>query len=215
MVETEKIIIPTNDGVELEAEYSQSRSDKTSTVLITHPHPQFGGNMYNNVVLGVFKKLIEEDISCLRFNFRAVGKSTGEHGDGEDERVDVKACIDFLINVKNIEKILICGYSYGAAIGCSVVNYSEKIIGYVAIAFPWDFMGSYFKEKAQTSKPKIFLQGDKDFIAHYNSFNKHYNFYEELKKFEIIKGADHFFGGYEKIVSNIVIDFYKGIIKLI
>ncbi|MHA1293424.1 MAG: hypothetical protein ACTSQJ_12240 [Promethearchaeota archaeon] len=52
MFETEKIIIPTYDNVELEAEYYQSTQkallllyddnvpDKEPIVLICHPHPQ-------------------------------------------------------------------------------------------------------------------------------------------------------------------------------
>ncbi|MHA1293423.1 MAG: alpha/beta hydrolase [Promethearchaeota archaeon] len=170
--------------------------------------------MWNNVVSGIFKKLAMEDISCLRFNFRAVGNSTGEHGNGQEERVDVKSCVDFLINIKNACKILLCGYSYGAAIGCSIVNYSEKIIGYIAIAFPWDFMGEYFKEKAQTDKPKLFIQGDKDFVANFSSFKSHYKFYKEPKQNVIINGADHFFVGYEKEIANLVLKFYQNFTKI-
>ncbi|MHA1271856.1 MAG: alpha/beta hydrolase [Promethearchaeota archaeon] len=211
MFEIEKLFVQNND-IKLEAEYFQSKSKKKPAVLLCHPHPQFGGNMWNNVVSGVFETLIQADISSMRFNFRATGHSTGTHGDGEEERSDVKACIDFLINKKKIEKILICGYSYGAAIGCSVINYSEKIIGYVAIAFPFDFMGTYFKEKAQTEKPKLFIQGTRDFIANYSSFKKHYEFFKEPKKFEILEGADHFFGGFEEKIGKIVLDFYKSLI---
>ena len=170
-----------------------------------------GGSMWNNVVSGVFNACIKNDISCLRFNFRAVGNSTGDHGGGEEERKDVKACIKSLIEEKSYEKVFICGYSYGAAIGCSVVNSFEKIIGYASIAFPWAFMGSYFKEKAQTDKPKLFIQGDRDNIALYAHFDKNYKFYNEPKKFEIIKGADHFYVGREERAANLVIDFYKSL----
>ncbi|GAH55932.1 unnamed protein product [marine sediment metagenome] len=82
--------------------------------------------MYNNVVSGVFNKFTQNGISCLRFNFRGVGKSSGKHTDGTGELNDAKTCIDFLLNEKHFEKIIICGYSYGAAIGCSVVNYSKN-----------------------------------------------------------------------------------------
>ena len=169
--------------------------------------------MWNNVVSAVFKACIKNDISCLRFNFRAVGNSTGEHRDGEEERTDVKACIKFLIEEKSYEKIFISGYSYGAAIGCSVVNSFDNIIGYASIAFPWAFMGSYFKEKAQSDKPKLFIQGDHDNIAHFAHFDKNYKFYNEPKKFEIINGADHFWVGYEERAANLVIDFYKSLIS--
>lgn len=211
MEEIESISIEDNE-ITLEAEYFQSYSDITSAVLICHPHPQFGGNMLNNVVSGVFHKLIKNDISCLRFNFRAVGRSTGTHTSGRGELSDVKACINFLINEKKNEKIFICGYSYGAAIGCSAINYSDKIIGFAAISFPWDFMGVKYKKLSQTNKPKLFLQGDRDDIARYDRFETHYDTYSNPKEYRIVKGADHFYGGFEDEVATEVISFFKSIV---
>jgi alpha/beta superfamily hydrolase len=169
--------------------------------------------MNNNVVSSVFETLINNEISCLRFNFRGVARSGGNHSSGRGELSDVKACLNFLIKIKAMERIFICGYSYGAAIGCSVVNYSDKIIGYAAISFPWDFMGLKYKKLSQTEKPKLFIQGDRDDIANFNKFHEHYEFYNDPKKYEIISGADHFYwGGYEKKAANAILEFYKSIL---
>ncbi len=156
---------------------------------------------------------MSNNISCLRFNFRAVGNSTGIHTSGRGELSDVKACIDFLLNDRNIEHIFICGYSYGAAIGCSAVSYSEKIIGYTAISFPWDFMSSKYKKLSQSGKPKLFIQGNRDEVAHYSKFNEHYQSYEAPKSFKIINGADHFYLGYEKQIAELVLEFYQSLNK--
>jgi len=209
MLETEKLFIK-NEDIKLEVEYFQPTSTKLKPVLlIFHPHPQFGGNMFNNVVSNIFNKFIQNDISCLRFNFRGVGKSTGNHTSGRGEVGDAEACIDFLINERNIKRIILCGYSYGAAIGSSAVNYSDKVIGFIAISFPWDFMGLKYKKLSQTEKPKCFIQGNQDDIAKYNNFEEHYNYYLAPKKRKIIDGADHFYWGYEKQVSKAVLEFYK------
>jgi hypothetical protein len=206
MVEIEKIFIA-NKEIKLEAEFFQSKLVKIKPItLICHPHPQYGGNMYNNVVSGVFKKLIEHDYSCLRFNFRGVGNSTGTHSDGTGEMSDVYACIDYLIKV-GFERILICGYSYGAAIGCSTINYKEKIIGYIAVSFPFDFIGSRYRDLSQSNKPKLFIQGDKDTVALYEKFEENYKFYNNPKKKKIINGADHFYGGYEEQLGKEVLTF--------
>jgi len=205
MVATEKLFI-SNSEIKLEAEFFQSKSGKLKPiVLICHPHPQFGGNMYNNVVSGVFNKLIENDLSCLRFNFRGVGGSTGSHSDGTGELSDVHACVDYLIK-ESFERIIICGYSYGAAIGCSAVNYLEKIIGFISISFPWGFMGIY-KKKSQTSKPKLFIQGNRDDIAQFDQFQENYEFYLDPKKRKIIDRADHFYQNYEEQVAEEVLNF--------
>lgn len=200
------------DGIELEAEYYRSTKEITPAVLATHPHPQMGGSMHNNVTSAVFNKFRSEDISCLRFNFRGVGRSTGSYTGGEGEIDDIKACLDFLINQRNHEKILVCGYSFGAAIGCSAVNYSEKVMGFVAISFPWDFMGKKYKKLSQTNKPKLFIQGDRDNIASFERFVDHVEDYSDPKDYEIISGADHFYRGHEKKTVEKVFRFYESLI---
>lgn len=212
MVEKEILFIKNNE-LKLEAEYYQSKSNKKiPVVLICHPHPQYGGNMYNNVVSGVFNKLVSNDISCLRFNFRGVGKSNGTHSDGTGELADVKACIDFLINEKNHERLIICGYSYGAAIGCSAINYSDKVISYISLSFPWDFLDSKYKKLSQTDKPKLFIQGNHDSIARYESFEENFDYYKKPKIRKIIDGADHFYRGFEEQIANEILKFYNSLI---
>ncbi len=208
-----EILFIKNNEITLEAEYFESNSDKNlPVVLLVHPHPQYGGNMYNNVISGVFYKMIKNDISCLRFNFRGVGKSNGQHSGGSGEISDVKACVDFLINKEKCERIIICGYSYGAAIGCSAINYSEKIISYISISFPWDFMGVKYRELSQSNKPKLFIQGNQDTIAVYERFEENFNYYLNPKISKIIDGADHFYLGYELQIAEEGLKFYNSII---
>jgi alpha/beta superfamily hydrolase len=207
MVELDHLFIDNTD-VKLEAELYQSTSKtKNLFVVLCHPHPQYGGNMYNNVVSGVFNKLIANDISCIRFNFRGVGRSTGPHSDGTGELTDVHACINYLLNEKNSEKIVLCGYSYGAAIGCSAIGSSDRIAGYVSISFPFGVMGIKYKELSQTEKPKLFIQGDRDSVAPYNNFESNFNFFHPPKSKKIIEGADHFYWGYEDKVAEEVMTF--------
>ncbi|MFO8017216.1 MAG: alpha/beta fold hydrolase [Promethearchaeia archaeon] len=208
MVVLKDLFIDVN-GIQLEAEYLHSTTDNEFAVIICHPHPQYGGSMHNNVVSAVFSRLKMENINCLRFNFRGVGNSSGSPSDGVGELEDVKACVEYLVGEKHYEKILICGYSYGAAIGCSAVNYSKHIVGFVAISFPWDFMDENFKKLSQTGKPKFFIQGDEDSIAKYNRFQEHYDDYQEPKEYTIIKGANHFYRSYEHQVAEEVHKFIK------
>ncbi|MQL51043.1 hypothetical protein GFC01_01910 [Desulfofundulus thermobenzoicus] len=43
-------------------------------VVLCHPHPLYGGNMNNNVILAVSQALTSNGIASLRFNFRGVGQ---------------------------------------------------------------------------------------------------------------------------------------------
>ncbi|TFF98940.1 MAG: hypothetical protein EU541_06225 [Promethearchaeota archaeon] len=201
-----------NEKMKLESEFYDSDSNKSEAILLAHPHPGYGGSMHNNVVSGIFRVLIENDIPCLRFNFIGVGDSQNKGSDEVDPISQVQFCIDFLSSQKSFSKILICGYSYGAAISCSAVNYSDKVIGFIAISFPWDFMGSRFKELSQTKKPKFFIQGNRDNIAPYGNFMEHYDSYQEPKSYEVIKGANHFYRGFESQISKSVVEFYNKIL---
>src|SRR6266850_2414037 len=47
--------------------------------VVCHPHPMYGGSMFNNVVDAILAAMWRLGYSTLRFNFRGVGASEGEH----------------------------------------------------------------------------------------------------------------------------------------
>ncbi len=208
----EKLFIQ-NKEVSLEAIYFESTSNKKTAILICHPHPLFGGNFNSNVVSAVFNGLKDNNMSCMKFNFRGVGFSTGSHTDGEGEISDAAACLDYLMKEKKYTELIVCGYSYGAAIGCSAAVMFNNVLGYIAISFPWDLMGGDYKNLTQTNKPKLFIQGDMDQIAYYSNFDTHFNFYKEPKIKLVIKGADHLYVGHESEVTGKVLEFCENLNK--
>ena len=65
-------------------------------VVMCHPHPLHGGSMDNNVVVAVTFGLADAGIASLRFNYRGVGNSTGEHAHGEKEHEETLMAMEFL-----------------------------------------------------------------------------------------------------------------------
>jgi len=61
-------------------------------VVITHPHPLYGGDMDNPVVKAIAKAFQQKGYTTLRFNFRGVGGSQGSYADGIGEMDDVFWC---------------------------------------------------------------------------------------------------------------------------
>src|SRR5215472_17889918 len=64
--------------------------------VICHPHPLYGGSMYNNVVEAALEAMWRLGWATLRFNFRGVGESEGAHGGGSGEVDDAVAAVHFL-----------------------------------------------------------------------------------------------------------------------
>ena len=81
----ERIVFDAN-GLKLEGMLADFPRDKG--VVISHPHPLYGGSMHNNVVKAVAHAYQEEEYSTLRFNFRGVGRSAGTWDNGRGEMDD-------------------------------------------------------------------------------------------------------------------------------
>jgi len=72
-------------------------------VIVCHPHPLYGGNMDNNVVSSLCETLTQASLASFKFNFRGVGGSQGEFGQGIGEQEDVAAAISFISTVKRVD----------------------------------------------------------------------------------------------------------------
>ena len=89
----------------LEARYTHNNEANSPAVLILHAHPGHGGNMNNPLSLKIHKFFSDMGFSSLRFNFRGVGKSDGEHDGSEGELADsaTLGCLLQLIQVSIAE----------------------------------------------------------------------------------------------------------------
>src|SRR5438477_8683618 len=101
----------TADGLALEAEWSVP-DDARASVVLCHPHPQYGGTMRSIVISALFDELPAAGFTCLRFNFRGVERSTGTHDEGRGELLDVRAAIDAAADARtDDEQLLLVGWS--------------------------------------------------------------------------------------------------------
>ena len=86
-----------SDGYEIEGRLEKSSLQRG--VVITHPHPLYGGDMHNNVVAAIERVYRQKSYTTLRFNFRGVGNSQGSYGNGVGEQEDVRAAISNLADL--------------------------------------------------------------------------------------------------------------------
>jgi alpha/beta superfamily hydrolase len=175
-------------------------------VVVCHPHPLYGGTMSSSVVFGICQALAEKSIAALRFNFRGVGKSGGEFGEGIGEQEDVKAALDFALATKNIdkEKIGLAGYSFGGMVALPVAIRDERVKR-LALVSPALSEGGWGELK-RYARPKFVIVGENDFVIPQAQFLK---LAEDMpEKYVIVASADHFWDGYEAEVADKVSAFF-------
>jgi alpha/beta superfamily hydrolase len=189
----EKVLIP-SAGVQLEGLLSiQEASSFRGGVILCHPHPQYGGDMQNPVMMTATEAASQEGFSTLRFNFRGVGESEGSYEEGIGERRDVKAATEYFFSrlKNNHSPIILVGYSFGAWIGFPIAIEDERIEGMVGIAPPLEIYDFGFLKGCK--KKKFFIAGNQDLFCPPSRLEKWYQQLEEPKSLTIIPGADHFF----------------------
>ena len=84
--------------------------------LICHPHPLHGGTMHNKVVYRMARALRSSGSVVLRFNFRGVGRSEGQHDKGAGELADARLMMDWLRARYPELPYSAAGFSFGARI---------------------------------------------------------------------------------------------------
>jgi uncharacterized protein len=163
--------------------------------VVCHPHPLYGGSMHNNVVEAILAALWKRDFATLRFNFRGVGASEGEHSGGLGEADDAKAALQFLLSQAGVAKdaAVMAGYSFGAAIAMRVGAELENVATIAAVALPVGM--SDFSFTAKSGKKIVLIAGDRDSYCPRPAIMKlAENCGAQLR---IVEGADHFFAGFD------------------
>lgn len=128
--------LSTPDGVVLEARLADSWASE-SAVVVCHPHPLYGGDMENPVVVRAAEVCADLGLAALRFNFRGVGGSTGTHGGGITERIDVETAIDHLRGERgHAVGVALVGYSFGALVAAHVAADRPEVTGLCLVAPP-------------------------------------------------------------------------------
>ena len=161
-------------------------------VVITHPHPVYGGNMYNPVVEVLEKSYRAKGYSTLRFNFRGVGKSSGKFENGIGEQEDVRAAESYL-KERQVKEIDLAGYSFGTYVNVGVVRNGGMTGKMVMVSPPVAFME--FGEPLSLPCLKFVVTGSRDEIAPAALLFKILPQWNPEAELRIIEGADHFYTG--------------------
>ncbi len=175
-------------------------------VVITHPHPLYGGTMDNNVVWTAVHAFQARGWTTLRFNFRGVGLSTGAYGDGLAEVADIQAAMSFLGARLQGGKFIV-GYSFGAAVAGRALATGVSATGLIMIAPPIALMDMAFLPRL--AKLRLIIVGDRDEFCPLPELEKMLSGQppDQRPEIKIIPGASHFFAGREKPLYSFLVEY--------
>jgi uncharacterized protein len=181
-------------------------------VIVCHPHSLYGGDMDNNVVHSLSETLTQASFISFRFNFRGVGGSQGEFGQGIGEQEDVEAAIAFMGTVKEVDsqRIGLAGYSAGAGFAFPVGVKDTRIKALAAVSPAFDMFDFGFLKDCH--KPKLLVSGSKDKFTAVSEFLGFCRTLPDPKEYEIIEGADHFWSQYESRLATRVTAFFSKVL---
>ncbi|MCJ7663134.1 MAG: alpha/beta hydrolase [Desulfobacterales bacterium] len=202
-----RVSFPTRDGLQLEGLLSRGEGGR-GCIILCHPHPQYGGDMYNNVVKALQGTLAHKGFSTFRFNFRGVGGSAGSYGEGAQEVEDVQGAVAFVAG-EGESPLYLAGYSFGAYAGARGVAADDRVQALVCISPP---MAIYdFASLREEKRPKLIVAGKRDLICPVTQVEELFLSLPQPKVLHIVAGADHFWWRIEDQVADYVIDFLQGL----
>jgi len=196
----------TSEDLTLEGILHQPVSSPFPAAAVCHPHPLYGGDMNNSVVVTVCRALAEEGIAGLRFNYRGVGRSEGKYGDGLGERTDAAAALAYLRQLTEVEqdRVGIIGYSFGATMALMAAD--ERLTAVAAISVPAFSQGV---PDLAIRCPTLLISGEQDEIAPAASLSTLAHMIGPHCQATVVPGADHFWWGYEEELAKLVAQFFR------
>jgi hypothetical protein len=178
--------------------------------IVCHPHPLYGGTRDNTVVFRTARALRRAGGATLRFNFRGVGVSGGEHsgraGPGGEED-DAIAGLDLLARELPGVPLWGAGFSFGARTVAALAPREPRIARLVLVAPPVDVYES--DAVARVVVPSLAVWGDRDGFGTLRSFRRRHPDASPLLTTVEIEGADHFFRGRTPLLEEAVLAYAR------
>jgi hypothetical protein len=175
--------------------------------VLCHPHPLYGGNMDNNVVMALKKSLAAAGWATLRFNFRGVGSSTGNYGHGTGEVDDLLTAAAYL-EAQGSTRIHMAGYSFGAWIVLRAIQQAPVPTSLILISPPVDVLD--FSSLALPPVPTLITLGNEDSfcsLSALKSWLEKATGTPQTLHLQILEGCDHFHWGHEDALDSIIRSF--------
>lgn len=192
------------------AELEEPQGEARGQALVCHPHPAHGGSLRNTIVVRVARALRAAGLATLRFNFRGVEGSEGQH-DGTQEIGDARAVAHWLSARRPDLPLWSAGYSFGSRVTAELALGDEGIERVILIAFPCALYDPRFLARLEVPGLLLFGQAD-PFGAEADLLRALPRLPSALEVVEI-PAADHFFRGRTPLVEDEVLRYARAALE--
>lgn len=218
------------DGIKLEAEAAwpgaagpegrvadgiHSGGTAAAVAVLSHPHPLYGGDMWNPLVDHLFRALPASGIAALRYNFRGTGRSGGSHDNGNAEQLDAAAAFDATARLAAERSpadepppVVSAGWSFGGDVSLAADH--SSLAAWVGIAAPLRIVDPAGMAAPHDRRPKLLL------VPEHDQFRSPAEAAEITEgwtnaRIEVIAGGDHFLMNHAKAVAQYIETFARGL----
>ncbi len=164
--------------------------DPRAAALVLHPHPLGGGTMHNKVVYRMARGLRREGAVTLRFNFRGVHLSEGQHDHGRGEVDDARAARDFLVERYPGLPLVIAGFSFGSRLALQCWEGARRVI---VAGFPTIYRQYSLLDRCPLLR--ILIHSTNDEFGPKDQLQRVYDRLWGPKRLIWVEARDHFFAG--------------------
>lgn len=179
--------------------------------VVCHPHPLYGGDMFNTTVEVIYNEMVKRGWAAFRFNFRGVGRSTGKSEGGIAEIADLKAAVDYVFNLSEFDgrNLGVAGYSFGAEVAARLAPLDRRITS-LALVSPV-FGEEVWSGLKQYTGQKLMVAGSEDQYIDIRLYKQ--KMLADPRESHIVSGADHFWAGFENVLGNKIGTFFETALK--
>jgi alpha/beta superfamily hydrolase len=172
------------------------------TAVIAHPHPLFGGTMDNKVVQTLARAFVQSGWAALRFNFRGVGASQGQHDEGRGETEDMLA----LVAAQATEgPLALAGFSFGSFVATRAIEalWSSRSIEKIVLVGTAASRFEVAKLPAEAHDVTLVVHGEQDETVPLASVMDWAR--PQSLPVTVVPGGEHFFHGQLPLLKSLVL----------
>jgi alpha/beta superfamily hydrolase len=206
----EPLTLHTADGLSLVGEIALPESTSPTATLVTlHPLPTHGGMMDSHLLRKAANRLPAlAGLAVLRFNTRGTssdaGRSEGEFGEGESERLDVAAALDY-VEYHDLPSPWLVGWSFGTDLalkhGCD-----PSVVGAVLISPPLRYStDDDLRRWAESGRPLTVIVPEFDDYLRPAEARERFAAVPQARVIDV-PGAKHLLVGYAETVLNAIVE---------